>query len=229
MHEANPRGAHRLSQPEVALRLTLKGQLSGRQIADALLVVEDEGDLLEVGGADGAVDSVGDAVEAVAEGVEAVRGPRLARLAARRDEGVVAVVGVGAPARVAGRGWGHPVERLVGGHEEAVRGEVSWVGFEGLLGLGGGERGWAYREGGRGRGEGLDEVFFGVDGPGAERGAFVAVCAVDDGDLDEGAAGELLGRLALDEIVVDDGPPRACASGVDVCVEGCGVDGAEAV
>ena len=93
MHEARPGTTHQLAQVEVALRLVEEG-VDG--VAEAVDVIEDEGDFLEVRDADFGRDAGGARVEAEAEGGHRGGSPGRAGQAPVGDEDFVAGVGGGA-------------------------------------------------------------------------------------------------------------------------------------
>ena len=90
MDETRPGAAHQLGQVEVALRLVQEG-VDG--VAEAVDVVEDEGDFLEMRHAEYGWDAGGAGVEAVAVGWDGMGGPGGAGEAAAGDEDLVAGVG----------------------------------------------------------------------------------------------------------------------------------------
>lgn len=65
MHEARPSAAHQFGEVEIALQLVEK-RIDG--VAQTLDVIEDEGDLLEMGHALYGRDASGNCVEAIAVG-----------------------------------------------------------------------------------------------------------------------------------------------------------------
>lgn len=94
--EARPTPAHKVSELVVALRFIeerLRGDGRVDTVALSESIVEHEGDLLEMRGADVIWEASGDGVEAVAVGREPCGSPSLACLAAGSDEVQVAEVG----------------------------------------------------------------------------------------------------------------------------------------
>jgi hypothetical protein len=103
MNKTRPGAAHELRQIQVALRHVEEG-IDG--VAQAVDVVEDEGDFLEMRHAQSGRDAGGARIEAIAVGGDGVGGPGCAGEAAAGDEDFIAGIGGGAAVFVACDGEG---------------------------------------------------------------------------------------------------------------------------
>lgn len=184
-HKADPRTTHEPRKVNVTLRLPLKGLDVGSK-PHPLDVVEHETNLFEVTDCQLGRETRLISVKSVRKRSRIPPRPRSSRRAPVGNERLVAGVGrysakLGAEAGSRTALWAQ--------RGDDVGGEVVWVG---------GEQGGLDGEGQTARLEGGFDLGCGVDAVRGEGGAFVAVCANQDGDFDKFAAGELERAVVLD-------------------------------